>query len=490
MRVVSSMWVRAHFLFRQKAPASGEKMNKGEVDSMKWRVFAGVVMLSLLVVACSSRAGDEPTPTPIPTSVVPDKPTYVVQRGTVEQLEEFTARVSPVKEEALYFKKGGYVEVAYADRGDWVEEGTVLAELEVEDLQNELALIELDLDSANQQLQAAQDSLEKQLYTAQMNLQAAELRLKRAQESPPISNLTSVKLAVDRAEENLQKADIAYKEALDRPWEPQGVRDSLLQNITNAKRALEEAQARYDEAVAQQAQQQKTYESDLTLLGLDVDKAQQEIAWLERGVDPSLTQRVESAQLKVDRLEAQLKSSQLIAPFDGELTSFTVIPGNAVDARKNVAVIADPSVVEITADLTGDQMSIMEEGMPCEVTWSKRPGEVFTGIIQLLPYPYGTGGGGVRVENPDERTHLLLDTDIQETGLAAGDLVKATVLIERSEDTLWLPPAAIRTFEGRRFVMVRVGDRLQKVDVKLGVEGQDRVEILEGLEEGQIIEGL
>jgi multidrug efflux pump subunit AcrA (membrane-fusion protein) len=38
--------------------------------------------------------------------------------------------------------------------------------------------------------------------------------------------------------------------------------------------------------------------------------------------------------------------------------------------------------------------------------------------------------------------------------------------------------------------MVRVGDRLQKVDVKLGVEGQDRVEILEGLEEGQIIEGL
>ena len=32
--------------------------------------------------------------------------------------------------------------------------------------------------------------------------------------------------------------------------------------------------------------------------------------------------------------------------------------------------------------------------------------------------------------------------------LEVGDLVKVTVLIERSEDTLWLPPAAIRTFEG------------------------------------------
>jgi multidrug resistance efflux pump len=457
---------------------------------MKWRAFAAVVLLSLLVVACGPRTGEEPTPTPIPTSVVPDKPTYEVQRGTVEQLEEFTARVSPLKEEALYFKKGGYVSVAYADRGEWVEEGTVLAELEIEDLENQLALAQVDLDSAQKQYEAAEEALERQLFSAEMSLRSAQLRLQKAQESPPITNLTSQRLAVQRAEENLEKAKIAYKEALDRPWEPQRVRDGLLENITNAERALEEARARYNEAAASAAQRQASYESDIALLQLDVEKAQQEIAWLERGVDASLTQRVESAQLRMERLQAQIKEVQLVAPFDGELTSFTVVPGRSVDARKNVAVIADPREVEITADLSGNQMSIMEEGMPCEVTWSRRPGEVFTGIIAEMPYPYGTGGGSVRVENPDERTHILLDTDIQETGLEAGDLVKATVLIERSEDTLWLPPAAIRTFEGRRFVMVRVGDRLQKVDVKLGVEGQDRIEILEGLEEGQIIEGL
>ena len=89
----------------------------------------------------------------------------------------------------------------------------------------------------------------------------------------------------------------------------------------------------------------------------------------------------------------------------------------------------------------------------------------------------------------DERVHITLD-NLEGTGLKAGDLVRVTVLIEQSPDTLWLPPAAIRTFEGRKFVMVRVGDRLQKVDVKLGVEGEDRVEITDGLEEGQIIEGL
>jgi hypothetical protein len=38
--------------------------------------------------------------------------------------------------------------------------------------------------------------------------------------------------------------------------------------------------------------------------------------------------------------------------------------------------------------------------------------------------------------------------------------------------------------------MVKEADRLRKVDVKLGIEGEDRVEILTGLEEGQTIEGL
>ena len=120
---------------------------------------------------------------------------------------------------------------------------------------------------------------------------------------------------------------------------------------------------------------------------------------------------------------------------------------------------------------------------------SSRPGEVFEAILSQLPYPYGTGGGAAQVEDQDERVHVMLKSP-EAADIEVGDLVKVTVLIERSEDTLYLPPAAIRTFEGRKFVMVKAGDRLQKVDVKLGIEGEDRVEILDGLEEGQVIEGL
>jgi multidrug efflux pump subunit AcrA (membrane-fusion protein) len=70
-----------------------------------------------------------------------------------------------------------------------------------------------------------------------------------------------------------------------------------------------------------------------------------------------------------------------------------------------------------------------------------------------------------------------------------GDLVRVTVVLERKDDALWLPPAAIRTFEGRRFVIVQEGAGQRQVDVTVGIESEDRVEIVDGLEEGQVAIG-
>jgi len=409
--------------------------------------------------------------------------------GTVENLEQFTARVSPVNEESLHFRKSGYVKVVYFDKLDWVEEGTVLAELEIEDLLNQLTLVQMDLESAQKQYAAAEEAHRRKVFGAQMSLDVAKVRLERTKGQAPIADFTSLRIAVEKAAEALAEAEIAYKEALDRPWEPQRIRDALLKNITKAERNRTEAQARYQQAVLQHERSRNTHELDVQLLDMDVTKAQQELEWLEEGLDPSLAQGLETARLKVERLQAQVETGQLIAPLAGQITSLNVVPGRAVDAHKAIAVIADPGTVDIAADLTGNQMSLLEEGQAADVTLSRRPGEIFEAVIALLPYPYGTGGGKEKVEDVDERVHIAL-LNPEELDVEAGDLVKVTVLIERSEDTLFLPPAAVRSFEGRRFVMVKEADRLRKVDVKIGIEGEDRWEILEGLEEGQVIEGL
>ena len=52
-----------------------------------------------------------------------------------------------------------------------------------------------------------------------------------------------------------------------------------------------------------------------------------------------------------------------------------------------------------------------------------------------------------------------------------------------------LPPAAIRTFAGRKFVEIEEDGVRKRVDVVLGIESAERVEIREGLEEGQTVVG-
>ena len=84
-------------------------------------------------------------------------------------------------------------------------------------------------------------------------------------------------------------------------------------------------------------------------------------------------------------------------------------------------------------------------------------------------------------------THISFDPD--DLVLNPGDLVRVNVVIERIGDALWLPPAAIRTFSGRTFVVVQEGDAQRRVDVTTGIQSTERVEIKDGLEEGQIIVG-
>ena len=53
-----------------------------------------------------------------------------------------------------------------------------------------------------------------------------------------------------------------------------------------------------------------------------------------------------------------------------------------------------------------------------------------------------------------------------------------TVVIEERDDVLWLPQSAIRQFSGRNFIVVRNEGLQQRVDVRLGLEGDGKVEIL------------
>jgi multidrug efflux pump subunit AcrA (membrane-fusion protein) len=89
----------------------------------------------------------------------------------------------------------------------------------------------------------------------------------------------------------------------------------------------------------------------------------------------------------------------------------------------------------------------------------------------------------------DKSTRVTIDASPTEEGFELGDLVRVTVELERKADVLWLPPQALRIFDGRRFALLQDGDVQRRVDVTVGIETPERVEIEDGLEEGQTVVG-
>ncbi|MCB0035621.1 MAG: HlyD family efflux transporter periplasmic adaptor subunit [Anaerolineales bacterium] len=220
----------------------------------------------------------------------------------------------------------------------------------------------------------------------------------------------------------------------------------------------------------------------LNLAQLDVDE-------LATEVDPELAVEVDAAALRVAELEEQITQADLIAPFDGVVTALSVSEGRAISSGEAIATIADPVQIEVSATLREGQMEELSEGMAAVILPTGRPGDPLSGFIRRMPPPFGSGGTSSAAES-DQTTRIQFDD--MDGALAVyetGDRVNFSLVVTAQDDVLWLPPAAIRDFNGRKFVVVQDGDVQQRVDVELGIEGNGRVEIVSGLEEGQRIVG-
>jgi multidrug efflux pump subunit AcrA (membrane-fusion protein) len=266
--------------------------------------------------------------------------------------------------------------------------------------------------------------------------------------------------------------------------------------LEEAKRALE-----YDRMVAQK----RLEIAQIRLAGIDADRnstraevaaqtkevelAQIELDRIGTEISPLLTGDLERAQYAVEKLKETIAESQIIAPFDGLLLSLTLTPGQSVTAYAPVATLADPAKLEISANILSDQLQLLAEGMPVTMEMASRPGQKLTGSIRRLPYPYGSGGSGQTLEEKDKSTRVTVDATAEEAGFALGDLVNVTAIIERKDNVVWVPPQAIRNFNGRRFAVVQDGDVQRRVDVKIGIQAEERIEIEEGLQAGQTVVG-
>ncbi|MBI5959130.1 MAG: HlyD family efflux transporter periplasmic adaptor subunit, partial [Chloroflexi bacterium] len=179
-------------------------------------------------------------------------------------------------------------------------------------------------------------------------------------------------------------------------------------------------------------------------------------------------------QLNIDQIKAKIVDSSLYAPIDGVILEVSIAPGDAVAAYDTVIVIGLPEPKEVIASLAISDANRLSVGMvgKCEVM--NRPETAVGCVVRSIP---------LSSRDADQTTRVAASLE----GIAENQLIEVEMALEVRENVLWLPPSVIRTFQNRTFVVLSTADGPRTVDITLGLQTDDRVEITSGVNEGDVV---
>jgi multidrug efflux pump subunit AcrA (membrane-fusion protein) len=454
-------------------------------------IIGGLYCLGLaMATGCATTSSSAlPTPTPWPTPVVVQQTTYTVQRGTVVDHFMLDGRVSPIEWEPLFYKVDGKLTVLNATEGAGVRKGDVLAELDTKVLNDQLSQAMLSLEQMQSQAEQQDASRKYALERARVTLKIQELALERLrrsiQETGPLQRAQAEK-DLERTKVNLDRAQAAYNAVANRPDVAALSQSAALQTAT-----IEYQLAEIKYRLATQGG-----DSDIQLATqeLQVQLARINVQELEERAQASASNDVVKATLQVEALQRQIDERKLRAPYDGLIAAiginvqgltrgFAQRPkvGDNIPAYAALVVIAKPTPLEITVDGTQKRVSELFIGQTVTVTHSSWA-HPFTSQITGLPVTMSASGN-----QPTGSQAVRIAIPANAPPMANGDPVQITVKAAEHTDVLFLHPAGVRRFAGRAFVLVQEGERQRRVDITIGLENDQQVEIVSGLREGDVV---
>jgi len=169
------------------------------------------------------------------------------------------------------------------------------------------------------------------------------------------------------------------------------------------------------------------------------------------------------------------KTLTLHAPATGIVLEKSVFEGQAIQPGEALYRIADLSEVWVEAEVFEADLALVHEGMPATVTFAGLPGATYGGRVE---YVYPTLQEGSRTM----RARVALPNP----GGRIRPGMYGTVTLERAMgELLTIPRSAVLRVGEKAVAFVDMGEgRLMPHELTLGVEGDELVEVVAGLEPG------
>ncbi len=204
----------------------------------------------------------------------------------------------------------------------------------------------------------------------------------------------------------------------------------------------------------------------------------------KRSLDESAA-NLDVAQAKLSLSQATASRLKITAPFDGMTGIRTVNVGDYLKDGGDIVNIEDIAAVFVDFRLPERFQTKVKKGQQAQVDMDALPGRKFTAVIQAIDPLLDANGRSVGVR---------ACIDNRQNQLRPGMFARVNTVFSEREKAIVVPEEAIVPQAGKQFV-IKLLDGADKgtdketkttrrVEVKVGIRKPGKVEILEGLVEG------
>jgi len=202
--------------------------------------------------------------------------------------------------------------------------------------------------------------------------------------------------------------------------------------------------------------------------------------------------QTEIAKANIEDIDAQLRQQEtrltytrIYSPIDGLVSDVTAQEGETIVAGLQVAnlvTVLDPTRLEMWIYVDETDIGKVRIGQPVEYYVDTFPEKLFNGTIEkIYPQP-------VVKENIVYYLAIVRVSKGDSTFLKPEMTTHIKIIFSEEQKILIAPNASIKFEKGKQVVYKVTGpDKVQRVDVRTGIRGEDNTEIISGVSEGDVL---
>jgi len=461
---------------------------------MRNKRLAMTMLLAVAVLASACQANATATPQQLSTATV--------SRGSLQATVSAAGTIAAHAQVTVQFQNSGQIKTVNVKAGDKVKAGQAMASLDTTDVEVAVALAQAGLDMAQARLATAKKSpLPSEIKAAEAALASAQAALRAAQNKTAHlgDQLTIEQANVDNVAQRLSDAQGTYSNLIETmPSGARGRRAPYVppagQEWSSQKAALDNAQIDYQIAVANyNLAAANVNDSSVQQAAAQVASARANLDNLKNTPAPEDVQvaelAVKQAQISLDQAKANMKKSQLIAPFDGVVADLNIQVGQQSSASAQPVILVDLSRLEAQVNVGETDLPRVKVGEAVQVTFDALPGQTYTATVTEVALVGTTTQGVVNypvtvaLDKPDTSTSLSASQQIR-----PGMTANVTIVVEQRDNILLVPNRAVKTSGKQKIVTVIKDGKPAPVNVTLGMSSDTQSEVTSGLNEGDVVQ--